>query len=256
MKHVSRKAPLTEAEEINVARQARNGDLEARNTLVMHNQRFLIKEVKDYCSRHPGLDLEDMISEANIGLIKAAERFDPDRGCRFITYAKYWILQALNNYALQNTGIVRLPVKKAEQLVKIRSAMEPGANANAEELALRTGLEVSTVNEILPFAARDSSLDEVFTTSSGKDGEPLVDWVCQVNVDFEENLMNEELRNALDNLPERQRDILLLRSGAFGSEQLALSEIATRYSVSKERIRQIEIQALNKCHRLIDSISA
>ncbi len=238
---------LSESEEFNLGIRSKAGDLEARNELVIHNQRFLRKEVNAYHKRHQCLEVEDLLSEANIGLIRAAELFDPTKGFRFTTYAKYWILQALNSYASQNTGVIRLPANKGEKLMKICAAMTAADTSDSSTLATMTGIDIVTVEELLPFTANGISLDTEATTPSGEKGERMENFICHYDEDFDSNLEMEEFRAIIDSLPEKNREVLMFHSGTFGHEQMTLQQIADIYGITKERVRQIEIQAIKMC---------
>lgn len=191
---------LTAEREAELGRRALSGDIEARNALVMHNQRFLLKTVTEFHSRHNNLDFDDLVSEANIGLMRAAEKYDPATGNRFLTYARYWILQSLTRLSDQHSISV--------------------------------------------------SLDEPVSTPSGDEGACLGDLVCPVTVDFIANLQARELLEVIEKLPQRHAKILMHRFGAFGRRRMTLQEIADRYGITSERVRQIESKALAMCRSL------
>lgn len=230
--------------------RALSGDISARNELVMHNQRFLLKMVGEFHARHPALEYDDLYSEANLGLMRAAEKYDPSTGNRFVTYARFWIMQSLGRFADQWTLPVRLPEHRADELRKIRSAVLETGSTDTEILSSATGLEEETVKMLLPYTSATMSLDAPVRTPDGEEGESFADLLLPVTVDFLEGPMASELWNVLQELPERQREVLMHRYGAFGRRKMTLQEIADMYGITRERVRQIEVQATNMCRRL------
>ena len=210
----------------------------------------MVKTVGEFHKKHPSLDLDDLISEANIGLLRAAEKFDPTSGNRFITYGRFWILQAIGRYANQMGLAARLPDHKAEMLKKLRAAIIETGKSDIKSLALFSGLEEESVRQLLPFTNGMVSLDTPISTSSGEEGVCLGDLVCRVTVDFTGNLQTQELLEVIKKLPERHAEILMYRFGVFGHRKMTLQEIADRYDITRERVRQIEAKALIMCRRL------
>ncbi|MBR0520534.1 MAG: sigma-70 family RNA polymerase sigma factor, partial [Spirochaetales bacterium] len=233
-----------------LGRRALSGDIEARNALVMHNQRFLIKTVTEFHSRHNHLEFDDLVSEANIGLMRAAEKFDPETGNRFITYARYWILQALTRFSDQHSLPARLPEHRAEELKKLRKTVQETKSQDIKSLAISSGLDEESVRLLLPFLNGTVSLDAPVSTPSGEEGASLGDLVCPVTVDFIANLQARELLEVIEKLPQRHAEILMHRFGAFGRRRMTLQEIADRYGITRERVRQIESKALAMCRSL------
>ena len=222
---------------------------------MMHNQRFLLKTVTEFHSRHNNLEFDDLVSEANIGLMRAAEKFDPETGNRFITYARYWILQALTRFSDQHSLPVRLPEHRAEELKKLRKIVQEVKSPDIKSLAISSGLDEESVRLLLPFLNGTVSLDAPVSTPSGEEGACLGDLVCPVTVDFIGNLQARELLEVIEKLPERHAEILMHRFGAFGRRRMTLQEIADRYGITRERVRQIESKALAMCHSLGKNIA-
>lgn len=217
---------------------------------MMHNQRFLLKTVGEFHARHPAIEYDDLISEANIGLMRAAEKYDPSTGNRFVTYARFWILQSLTRFANQQSVAVRLPEHRAEELKRIRNAAMESGSMDPEVLSISTGIETESISMFLPYIFGTISLDAKVKTPEGDEGESFGDLLIPVNVDFLEPIRNSELLEVLEKLPERQREVLMHRFGAFGRKKMTLQELADSYSITRERVRQIESKALNMCRCL------
>lgn len=229
---------------------ALSGDIEARNALVMFNQRFLLKTVAEFHSRHTHLEFDDLVSEANIGLMRAAEKFDPSTGNRFVTYCRYWILQSLTRFANQQSVAVRLPEHRAEELKKIRNAVLDLGSMDSEAISASTGIETESVRMLLPYISGTISLDAKARTPDGDEGESLADLLLPISVDYLEGLRASELWDVLRQLPERHREVLMHRFGAYGRKKMTLQELANKYGITRERVRQIESKALIMCRRL------
>ena len=241
---------LTAQEEAELGRKALSGDIDARNALVLYNQRFLLKLVGEFHTRHQNLEYDDLISEANLGLMRAAEKYDTSTGNRFITYARFWILQALGRFSNQESLPVRLPEHRAEELKKLRSAAFETGMTDPAGLSLTTGIDEETVRTLLPYIQGTASLDAPVCTPSGDEGETLGNLVCPVEVDFLQPIRDSELMEVLQRLPERHRDVLMHRYGVFGHRKMTLQEIADSYGITRERVRQIESKALSMCRSL------
>ncbi len=240
---------LTPEEEIELGRRAAS-DEAARNALVMHNQGFLKKMVSEFHQKHRSMDFDDLMQEGNIGLMNAATRFDPDREVRFITYARFWIMQALNTTLEQSFGLIRIPTNRADDLVRIRKAMNETGSTDPQTLSKTANVPEDTVKNLLPYDKPFLSLDSPMFTPSGDEGDAMVDHIGAIDVDFDSSLAKNDLQTILDKLPERHRDILISRYGVFGHSEMTLKELSAKYGVSREAIRQMEHRALAKCREV------
>ena len=216
----------------------------------MHNQRFLLKLVGEFHARHRNLDYDDLVSEANLGLMRAAEKYDPSTGNRFVTYARFWILQALGRFADQEALPIRLPEHRADELRKIRSVVQDTGYTDPAVLSQSSGIDVETVKTLLPYISGTISLDAPVRTPDGDEGESFGDLLLPVTVDFLQPIQDSELWEILKRLPERHRDVLMHRYGVFGYRKMTLQEIADSYGITRERVRQIESKALSMCRSL------
>ena len=242
---------LSRDEEQEYARCAVLGDRAAKEKLLRANLRFVIRVAKKYQNR--GLPLEDLISEGNIGLIKAIERFDPDKGYHFISYAVWWIRQAMQSAIREKSRMIRIPrhiMKKLEQLEDVRKHLEkekggePGLDAMAEKL----GITEQQLADLLNMRRGIVSLeDPAFKDSQAELTEQIADTETRAPEETTiDNSLMAMIKKALKRLPEREAKIIELRYGLNGNRRHSLQEIADIYNITKERVRQIEIKAVRK----------
>ncbi|MFQ5895607.1 MAG: RNA polymerase sigma factor RpoD/SigA [Nitrospinota bacterium] len=238
---------LTREEEQELARRLRRGEREALNRLVRSNLKYVVSVANRY--KGCGLALQDLINEGNIGLIQAAKRFDPDRGVKFITYAVWWIRQAVMHALAQQAGTVRLPIKQANIIHKIgekRQALRQrlGREPTAEELAGELGISPEDVDDVLRVYRHHLSLDAPIAEG---DNTSYLEMMEQPDVESVEaqllhHALQGEIEEVLAELPEREQKVLRMRFG-FEGEPMTLEEIGKRIGLSRERIRQIEKRA-------------
>ncbi|RPI71042.1 MAG: RNA polymerase sigma factor RpoD/SigA [Ignavibacteriales bacterium] len=244
---------LTPDEEVNLAVKIRNGDLDAQNKLVKANLRFVVSVAKMY--QNQGLSLGDLINEGNVGLIKAAKRFDETRGFKFISYAVWWIRQGITTAIADQTRVVRLPINRIGNLTKLNKAykaleQENERTPSLEELALSLDVSSDEVAFTLETSGRQLSMDAPLM--SGDDNKSnLMDVIPHDNQDSpDKKLMNEslekEVANILSKLDEREAEVIRLSFGIGTNHKATLEEIGEKYSLTRERIRQIKEKALTK----------
>ncbi len=245
---------LTQKEEIYLAEQISEGDEEALNKLVETNLRFVVSVAKQYQNR--GLPLEDLINEGNIGLIKAAHKFDRTKGFKFISYAVWWIRQAIQEAIVNQSRMVRLPHNKVWELFKVEKTYNKlrkdlGRDPNMEEVTKELGISISNLSSIMKNFGKDLSLDEMIREDYDS---TLLDFIPDDKSPLPDNfLMSESLKievsKVLDSLPRREGEILRLYYGISEERTLTLTEIGELLNLSRERVRQIKELSLNKLRR-------
>lgn len=249
---------LSREQEYEVSMKAQEGDEEARNTLVRSNLRFVVTVAKRYQSY--GLTLMDLINEGNMGLIKAAERFNPERGFHFISYAVWWIRQSIKYAIQQKSSLIRLPLNRMADLKRIAEAEQWFENqddqeASVENIAEYMNMTVSDVNLLLRMSKDHLSLDAPVADSEDFTlGENLADTKeaeQQDSLEFEQ--LKGELWKSLDQLTEREKKVVMLRFGLDGGQIFSLQKIGKMINLSKERVRQIEKKALRKIRTGVNS---
>lgn len=245
-----RKIPLlTPEEERELARRAKNRDEEALHELVRHNLRFVVSVAKQYSKS--AVPFEDLVNEGNLGLIRAAERFDVDRGYRFISYAVWWVRQAILQYVAEQSRTVRLPLNKSASLMKVNRAsiqlsQQLGREPTHEELAKHLGMKTAEVDTVLNMPTTQYSIDE---PAEGRDHEFQVDTLADESAPGPEDSTIESARNAdiahaLAGLNAREEDILKRYFGLGGNEPHTLEQIGKVYRLTRERVRQIRDRAI------------
>ena len=245
MRQVEAYPVLTPAREYVLGLLSSNGDVYARNRLVMCNQRYIVKMACAFASSHPGVDVEDLIAEANIGLLNAASSFNPRQGVRFLSYAKKWILHSISRYLYEESGAIRFPQHQAEAMRKIRAAVADGTKS-PEEIASVTGIQVSDVTMLLGYLSPVVSLDAPVNESCEC---VLGDLILPPDCRYETETERLVLKDILSRIPERYRDVLMDHFGVCGRPQQSLATIAARLKVSKEAVRKMKDKALAECRR-------
>ncbi|HEX8429785.1 MAG TPA: RNA polymerase sigma factor RpoD/SigA [Longimicrobium sp.] len=251
LKEVSTHALLTSPQEIELGRRARAGDEEAVDELVRANLRFVISVAKKYQNR--GVSLSDLIQEGNVGLVTAARKFDPDQGVKFISYAVWWIRQAILS-ALANQGrSVRVPLNRASDLAKIfrereRLKQELRRDPTPKELSEATGLSPEIVESLQTLNAAEIRLDAPIGDSDDSQlmDRFIADEAIMTEDEVEERLLSERIDRALNTLQPRDAKVLKLYFGLEGGREHTLEEIGDILGVTRERIRQLRDRALKR----------
>ncbi len=248
---------LTIAEEVTLARRIRRGDQAARDHMIQANLRLVVKIAFDY--KNFGLPLLDLISEGNIGLIKAVVRFDPRKGGKLSTYAAWWIKQSIKRALANQSKTIRLPVHLVDKISKMRRAAmklaeEFGREPTDEEVAMELNISVNRVAHLKSVSIRPTSLDAPI----GEDGASATfgEIVGDENaVSPYENLRERSLKSDLNtmiaSLDKREADILRMRFGLDGHDEQTLEEVGKKFKVTRERVRQLQYLALRKIRKLM-----
>ena len=244
---------LTYEEEYELALKAKNGDKKARERLINSNLRFVVSVAKKF--KGQGMPLEDLINEGNIGLMTAVDKFEPEKGYHFISYAVWWVRQAILKALAEQSRPVRLPLNRSNELIQIVRAKnelihKKGiSDPSAEQIAEATGLEASLVKSLMEVTRDMISFDS--TIKGDEDGESsyfdfVEDKSQSPENDMVNHMMEKDIKSLLSILGDKERDIIEKRYGFNGNEPMSLKAIGDEYNLTKERIRQIEKAALQK----------
>ena len=250
LKDIGKVPLLTAAQEVELAKCIERGEHPAKQKMVESNLRLVVSIAKNY--RNQGLPFLDLIQEGTIGLVRAAEKFDYRKGFKFSTYATWWIRQAVARALADKARTIRMPVHIVERLQKINRAdrqlwTQLGREPTLDEIADEASLTVQQVLEVRAAARASTSLDA--PVGDGEDAvfgdfvagdEPLPEETVELN------LRSEALRHALASLPQREREVVVMRYGLTGAEPQTLEEIGRRLGLTRERVRQIELESLRR----------
>lgn len=243
-KEVKKTNILTQEKEIALAIRIRNGDNKAVDELVSSNLKFVISVAKDY--QNQGLDLQDLINEGNYGLIKAAHKFNHDRGFRFISYAVWWIKQSIIQSLNDNARVVRLPTNVINKINKLNKEISKFENKNEREPIYQEMLSDGTLMDKIMLFPKATSLNQVIN----EDGDELIELIQiedeEEDLEIKDDIKNELIKTLLI-LNERERVIIQSYFGInLDEEEMTLEKIGEKYDLSKERIRQIKEKAIRK----------
>lgn len=251
LQEIGREDLITVEEEVELAQRIRNGDRIALEKLTRANLRFVVSVAKQY--QNQGLSLPDLINEGNLGLIKAAEKFDETRGFKFISYAVWWIRQSILQALAEQSRIVRLPLNQVGSLNKINKAFSKFEQENerrpsAEELADQLDIPVEKITDTMKVSGRHISVDAPFV--EGEDNSLLDVMINDDSPNADRVLMNEslskEIERVLENaLSDREREIVKKFFG-LGVPEMTLEEIGDEFGLTRERVRQIKEKAIRK----------
>lgn len=255
LEEIKRYPLLDREEEVRLARRARGGDRAALDRLVRANLRFVVSTAKRYVGQ--GVPLEDLVNEGNVGLVRAAHKFDPERGFKFISYAVWWVRQAILQSLANHSRIVRLPTNRAGTVVRVaRAARELeqllGRRPTAGDIAGHLGIAEEDVEDAFAIDTTTVSLDGTF--SEDPEERTFVEALEDENAvspdaEVYEKGLTRDIGHAVQELPERERKILQWYFGLAGDEPLTLEQIGHELGYTRERIRQLKEQAIERLRR-------
>ena len=250
LQEIGREELISVSEEVELAQRIKKGDQAALDKLIKANLRFVVSVAKQY--QNQGLSLPDLINEGNLGLIRAAQKFDETRGFKFISYAVWWIRQSILQALAEQSRIVRLPLNQVGSLNKITKEMarfeqENERRPSTEELAERLDMSVDKISDAIQVSGRPISVDAPFV--EGEDNS-LLDVLTNADspmadADLNKESLSKEVDRALKQLYDREREILKMFFG-IGCQEMTLEEIGAKFDLTRERVRQIKEKAIRR----------
>ncbi len=249
---------LTPADEVRLAKRIKRGDEEAKQHMIRANLRLVVKIAQDY-ARY-GLPLLDLISEGNIGLMKAVERFDPKKGGKLSTYAAWWIKQSIKRALANQSKTIRLPAHLVDKIARMRRmqhklAEKYGREPTDEELAMALEVKPTVISHWKTVALRPTSLDAPIGDDDGAEFSEIIgdERVRSPFEDINDRQLKEEAEELLDRLDPRERAILKYRYGLQGARVETLETVGKRFDITRERVRQIQNAALLKMREMMEA---
>lgn len=254
LREIAKTDLLTKEQEVELAAKIQNGDKNARSLMIRANLRLVVKIAQDYSNY--GLPLSDLISEGNIGLMKAVERFDPEKGGKLSTYAAWWIKQSIKRALANQSKTIRLPVHMVDKIARMRRissmlAEALGREPTNSELAEELGIQRSKLAMLKQASQRPASLDAPIGDDDSSDYSEIIgdESALDPALALQSKNMHNQLDDLLESLDERETRIIGARFGLDGQKPLTLEEIGVEFGVTRERIRQLQNVALGKMRK-------
>jgi RNA polymerase primary sigma factor len=251
---ISRVPLLSASEEKLLAHRARKGDPLARKTLIVSNLRLVISIAKKYL--YYGLPLQDLIEEGNVGLMKAVDRFDPDRGCKFSTYATWWIRQAVTRSLSNHGRTVRIPVYITDNITRYKKTAEElyiktGKTPTPEEMAEALNIKVTEAKKLREYVDVVTPLENIESTDDEMRGIPESIQPQHVDRALEQMALDQQMEALMSELSDREANIVRFRYGLMDGEAHTLEETGKRFKLTRERIRQIEKDVMRRLRTFV-----